>query len=220
MPELLVHVLPFALGAAISPTVWAIELLILTGKQHAKARAWSFVGGFAVVLVVVLLVFTTLLRNLTTSGGGPSPLSRGLDVAFALLLIGAGLRQLHPSKTSGEKQQSKLQQRLATGGLATYAVIGMIAMLTDASTIIMLLPGTHEIARSDASADIVLAAEVMLFVIVMIPILLPVGLLTIAGHRADTFLVSVNTWVTKHQRLINALVCFLIGALVGYGAFK
>lgn len=220
MSDLLTQVLPFALGAAVSPTVWAIELLILSGANRPKARAWVFVAGFALMLAVLILVFTTILRTLSSSGQGPSPWARGVDIVVALALIALAIRQLHPSRSAGEKHSSKVEQRLQSGGLGTYFGIGVGAMLTDASTIILLIPGTHLIAMSTADVTARFGASLLIFVIVLIPLLLPVTLLTLTGRRSDALLARVNAWVTAHQRLINALVALLIAALLLINAFS
>ena len=54
----------------------------------------------------------------------------------------------------------------------------------------------------------------------LIPLLLPVTLLTLTGRRSDALLARVNAWVTAHQRLINALVALLIAALLLINAFS
>ena len=218
--ELLTQVLPFAIGAAVSPTVLAIELLILTGAKRPKARTWAYLAGFALTLAILLLAFTFVLRTLSTSSQGPSPWARALDIVIALVLIALAIRQLHPAKSAGEKHQSKVQQRLESGGLGTYLVIGVGAMLSDASTIILLIPGAHLIATSSVDTEARLLVTLIVFLIVLLPLLIPIGALTLLGHRSDALLAKVNAWVTAHQRLINAIVALLIAALLLVNAFK
>ena len=45
MGALLVSVLPLAVGAAISPTLLALQLLVLTGATKPRARAWALAAG-------------------------------------------------------------------------------------------------------------------------------------------------------------------------------
>ena len=221
MSDLLTRVLPFALGAAISPTVWAVELLILTGANRPRARAWAYVAGFAIVLAGLIVLFTTVLRTLITSAsGGPSPWARGLDIAAALVLIALAIRQLIPRRTVGEQHHSRVMEHLESGGPVTYLAIGMVMMLSDASTIILLIPGAHAIADLSDPDPVRLAAAALLYVIVLIPLVIPVGALSLVGHRADALLSRVNAWVTAHQRLINAAVAVLIAIFLLVNAAK
>ena len=59
MGNLVVAVLPLALGAAVSPTLLALQLLVLSGGGHRLARAWALAAGSALVLFGVILIGRT-----------------------------------------------------------------------------------------------------------------------------------------------------------------
>lgn len=221
MPALVLSIIPFGLGAAVNPTALTIELLILTGKNRPKARAWAYLLGFTVVLIAFIAVFVTVLgRSTPAQQAGRSMVSTIIDVALVSLLLGLGIRQLRPVKTTAERHQSRVAARLQAGGLPTYFVVGMVAMLTDFTTVVFLLPATHEVARSTDPWEVKQLALMVLAVIALIPLLLPALGLTLLGRRADAFLARTNAFVTRYPRQINASVCFFIGALVAYNAIK
>jgi hypothetical protein len=87
-------------------------------------------------------------------------------------------------------------------------------MLTNVSTIILLLPGSHVVTRSDAGTAAKAVALAVLLVVVLLPLLLPPLVVTVLGHRADPLLASHNRLVVGHQRALNAAVCFLLAALL------
>ena len=219
MPPLILEILPLALGAAVSPTVLMIELLILSGANRPKARAWAFVAGLTVILIAVVVLFLTLLSRTSAGANGPSVPVRIVDGAAALLLLVVGIRNLLPSKTQGEKQKSKVASRLETAPLPFYAGVGVVTMLTNASTLILLAPACHDIARSDATTSVKTAATVVLVVIVMLPFVLPVTAVTVLGHRADGVLGYMNRFVSGHSRQLNAGICFVLAALLAWKAF-
>ena len=221
MPSLVLAIIPFGLGAAINPTALTVELLILTGKRQPKARAWAYVLGFTVVLIGFIALFVTLLGRFTPPAQtGRSLVATVIDIALVALLLGLGIRQLRPAKTTAERHQSRVAARLQSGGLPTYVVVGMVAMLTDFTTLVFLLPAAHEVARSTDPWEVKQLALLVLVVIALIPLLLPALGLTLLGRRADAFLARTNAFVTRYPRQINAGVCFFIGALVAYNAIK
>src|ERR1700733_7744995 len=64
MGALLASVLPLALGAAISPTLLALQLLVLAGPTRRLARAWSLTAGSAVVLALYAVAGAPVLRQI------------------------------------------------------------------------------------------------------------------------------------------------------------
>lgn len=221
MPSLLLTMVPYGLGAAVNPTALTIELLVLTGKARPKARAWAYLLGFGAVLVGFVLLFVTVLGRLTPAQPtGRSIVSTVVDIGLVILLVGLGVRQLWPRRTTAERHQSRVASRLQSGGLPTYFMVGAIAMLTDFTTLVFLLPATHEVARSDESTGIQLLALLILMLIAILPLVLPILGLTLLGQRADRFLARTNAFVTRYPRQINASVCFFIAALVSFNAIK
>ncbi len=221
MSSLYLDVLPLALGAAISPAVLTLELLILSGKVQPKLRAWLYLLGAVVVLVAFSILALTVLRNVSeATGGPPNPWSIATKAVIALGLIALGLRQLHPRKTLGEAHQSRVKERLQSAKAPVFVVVGMVAMLSNFSTLVLYIPAMHVINLSDDGDTTKVTAGIMLLLITITPILLPVLSITVVGHRSDAMLVRVNGYATRYSRQINAGICFLFAALLGYSAVK
>jgi hypothetical protein len=64
MAALLASVLPLAIGAAISPTLLALQLVVLTGATKPLARAWVVAVGSALVLATYSVLGLTVLQHL------------------------------------------------------------------------------------------------------------------------------------------------------------
>lgn len=221
MSDLLLRVLPFALGAAVSPTLLTLELLILTGKTDRKARAWMFVIGAAVTIFAFGLLAATVLRNAADADSAPpNPWSIGIKGVLALVLLAMGIRQLRPAKTAGEKHHSRTEARMQTAKAPVFLVIGAVAMLLNFSTLVLYLPAIHLIVHSGDPTSTRWVAGMMLWLITITPIVLPVLAVSIVGHRSDAFLARLNAWTTAHSRQINAGICFLFAVLLGYSAIK
>jgi Sap, sulfolipid-1-addressing protein len=221
MSSLYVEVLPLALGAAASPAVLTLELLILSGKTQPKARAWLYALGSVLVLLAFSFLAVTVMRNLTqTSDEPPNPWSIAAKALIALALLALALRQLHPKKTAGEAHQSRVAAKMETAKLPFFLLVGMIAMLSNLSTLVLYIPAIHLITHSTADDATKWGAAVMLLLITSAPFVLPVLAVTIVGHRSDALLARVNAFTGRHSRQINAAICFVFAALLGYSAVK
>ena len=64
MGKTLAIVLPLALGAAVSPTLLTLQLLILAGVRDQKRRAWAMALGCAVVLLGFMAVLATVAKGI------------------------------------------------------------------------------------------------------------------------------------------------------------
>jgi len=207
MGSLLVAVLPLALGAAVSPTLLAVQLLVLTGTTHRLGRAWALTLGAALVLgAFSLLCVTALQRVRPHHAGHRSATDAAVLLASGALLGLLALRSLVHHPTVGERQPSKVAGRLDTASTVWFVGVGALAMVVNFSTLLLVLPAMHEITHSTASTGAEVAVFVVLYVIVLLPVLAPVLLVTVLGSGADRALDASHAWVGAHSRTIGVVI--------------
>ncbi len=204
MASLLAAVLPLALGAAVSPTLLALQLLVLTGSTRRMARAWALAAGAALVLAGFMVLCATVLARLVTHHGRTSTTGAVVALGAAALLIGLAARTLLHRPEPGATQRSALGDRLATAPTGWFVGAGALGMATNLSTLVLVLPAMHEITRSDAGTGAQVAAAVLLYVVTLLPVLVPVVGVVLLGARADGVLASAHGWVTRNSRRIAA----------------
>jgi len=90
MSDLLAEVVPLALGAAISPVVFIVQLTTLTGPRPIS-RGAALLAGAAVVLIVISTI-GVLLGG--TGFSSNDTLKATLNVVLGALLMAVGLRAL------------------------------------------------------------------------------------------------------------------------------
>ena len=91
MSHLLATVIPLALGAAVSPILFGIEMLALTSSHSPKVRAWLVAAGS----LAILLVFSVagLLLSTSLPHHRPHPhIDGAIDLLAAGLLAWLALR--------------------------------------------------------------------------------------------------------------------------------
>lgn len=207
MAALLASVLPLAIGAAISPTLVALQLLVLTGATKPVARAWAVALGSALVLAAFSLLGLTVLNHLHPAEHGHHSL-RGALIMFvaAGLLVALAVRSMVRRPTSAEQQTSRTAERLATAPTSWFVGVGALGMVVNFSTLLLFLPALHEITRSPVGLTGRSVVFSLLFVIALLPVLLPVGLVTVLGHRADPALAATHRVVNRHTRQIGVVI--------------
>jgi hypothetical protein len=207
MGALLVSVLPLAVGAAISPTLLALQLLVLTGATKPRARAWALAAGSALVLAAYSALGLTVLNHLHPSKHGKHSVHDAVIIFIAAgLLALLAVRSFVRRPTSAEQHKTRTSGRLATAPTSWYVGVGALGMVVNFSTLLLFLPALHEITRSSADLVARAVAFALLFLITLLPVLVPVGLVTILGDRADPALEATHAFVNKHARQIGMVI--------------
>ncbi len=207
MGSLLVAVLPLALGAAVSPTLLAVQLLVLTGTTDRLARAWALALGAALVLGAFCVLCVTALQRVRPHHGTHT------SVPDAVVLLGSGallgllaLRSLLRHPTVGERQPSRIAERLGTAPTGWFVGVGALGMVVNFSTLLLVLPAVHEITHSTAAFPTKAVVFAVLYVIVLLPVLVPVALVAVLGAGADPALEATHRWVGAHSRTIGTVI--------------
>lgn len=207
MGSLLIAVLPLALGAAVSPTLLALQLLVLTGHTHRLARAWALTLGSALVLGVYSVLCVTVLERIR-----PHHASHKSATDAAVLLVSGGLlgllavRSLVRRPTVGERHTSTIADRLGTASTGWFLGVGAVGMVVNFSTLVLVLAAVHEITHSTADDATKAVVFAVMYVIVLLPVLAPVVLVTATGSGADPALDATHDWVNGHARIIGVVI--------------
>jgi hypothetical protein len=209
MSDLLSKVVPLALGSAVSPTILALSLLILSGKNHPKLRCTAYAGGAALALIIAallaLLVFDRTVAS--DSGGSHSSSSAIIDIAIGafLLALSALLARRPPSRPKAAKEESRSPM------LGRYFGIGFGGMMVNFTTLALFFDETKEIARADVSSAGKTAVLALVIFMPLVPVLAPLAIYSVAPTRADSILAPVNSFVKRHARTIGLAITFVFG---------
>lgn len=218
MSNAIVTVLPYAIGAAISPLLLTLQALILSGGVKPRLHGWLYTAGAAVVAAVFIVLCATVLSSLDSGGGSPSDVERGIHITGSLLLLVLAVRQFLPPKTPGEHHQNRIAGEIKDGKDWFFLAAGAVAMITNISSLIIIIPGVRHVTEAGSDTATTVAALLVLLLFTTLPALIPVGLATVFGKRADGVLSWMNAFVTKHSRTITAVICLALSAYLGYTA--
>ena len=207
MAALLASVLPLAVGAAVSPTLLALQLLVLTGTTKPVARAWALAGVAAAVLAAFSVLGVTVLEHLRPAEHHHHSV-RGAVIMFvaAGLLAVLAVRSLLKRPTPAEQQKSRTAERLETAPTYWFVGVGALGMVVNFSTLVLFLPALHEITRSSVGTSGRIVAFAVLVVVTLLPVLAPVVLVSALGSRVAPALDATHAFVTRHSRQIGVVI--------------
>ncbi|MFZ9987550.1 MAG: GAP family protein [Candidatus Nanopelagicales bacterium] len=219
MSSVVLGTLPFALGAAVSPAVLTVVVLILASGSHALKRAWLFALGGTILTALFIAICRTLLAQVGGSGDGPHTIDRVIDAALAVVL-GVWAILIVLRKPKAPAKPSRIQALLSSRRSVVFVGLGAVAMALNASTLLIVLAGSHHITQANAPLDSKILASALLLLGAVLPLVLPPALVTMSGARAAGFLHRLNIFTTKHQRVINAAILAAIAVLLAWKAIQ
>jgi hypothetical protein len=218
VPEVLSQVLPLALGAAVSPVILLLQMVTLTSGRARLARGWAVAAGAAVALAAWGLAGWVLINRLPTPRSGPDPTAAAVDLALALVLVALGLRSLtqrHDPPPAPRPSSSDDTPHLATG-----FALGLVAMATNVTTVVLFLPAVRDVARADLGAAQSALVLGVVMVVVLSPAWVPVLAVTLGGAAGRRLLDRVGEFTSAHHATIAAVVSFGFAAYLGWNGLR
>ena len=208
--------LPLALGAAVSPVILLLQMVTLTTGTSRLARAWLVAAGAALALAGWGLAGWLLVNRLPTPRVGPDATAAAVDLTLALVLVALGIRAVvgrhdpAPAPAAAADDAASAPPRLLTAfGL------GVAAMASNVTTIVLFLPAVRDIARAEVATLDTVVALVVLFAVTLAPALLPVLAVSLGGAAGRRVLDRVGEFARVHHAAIAAVVSFAFAVYLG-----
>ena len=199
-------VIPLALGAAISPLLFTLQLATLTGPRRI-ARGLAVTLGAAVPVVVVSVAVLLFGRAVELPKASPAVLG-GIDLALAAVLFGLVIRALvvGPKPAVDDPPPKNASVGRSFG-------LGLAAMTTNVSTFALLIPAMKLVAEDDISVPERAFVAGVIVLIVLLPALLPLVLTLIMPTTSGRVLSAIGSWLARHHRTLGVVVG------LGFGIF-
>jgi Sap, sulfolipid-1-addressing protein len=211
MGELLLELVPFALGLAVTPAAVAAGILFL-GSRRPTADDVAFIAPF--VLVYAAIATAVLVANHKTA----DPLVDAHGKAVGSLLVGllllalAGLAEVRHRRHPDAPHKAGLVDRIDGAGPRSAFGIGLVLAVLNPNVAI-LLGGLAAVTAADvALADELVGAAFL----VLSSVALLVGPLVwylVRRESAERGLARIKAWLGRHQRAVNLGVLVVFGVI-------
>lgn len=223
MLELIWRIAPLGLGAALTPSLLCLQILMSSGTPW-KARSFAVFAGaasaFFLACTALLLGFTSLPKP---HPGSSDPLGGALWLGVGVILAGIAAYLFVPHPELRSTVEASFTRRLVKAKTLTFFAIAFALSIKDVSSFALLLPAIRDI--SSAGIDVIwqILVMVVLYFLALSPVIVPPLWRMIRGEKAAVSLGRLYRFTMDHQFEILATV-FAIFALyciiVGVGSSK
>ena len=212
--HLLADVIPLGLAAAVTPTLIALQLLVVCGDEwirRALAVAAANAVAFAIVVTVVLAGLAQLPdRNTGTLG----PIDLWLRIGCGTLLLVSAVYFFLPHPELAAKVQGTIERRTRNASVWLFFGISFYFSITDFSTFIVIIPALHGVTVSDGIPAAKVLAVAVLMVLALMPTWVPPTTRAPLAHRIEPALGRAYRYVMTHQFPIVGSICVAAGAFL------
>ncbi len=204
MLQVLALIIPLGLAGAVSPLLLTEQTLMLS---RGRRDGLAFAAGAAGVLVLFICALVLFGRSIELPKA--PHLSASLDIALGLLLVLLALR-IH-SRTP-EQDAAAAPSEPKQRGIGGAIAFGCVSMVTNFTTLALLIPAAKEIAAS--SLDLVErgVASLVLAFLAAIPLWAPIALTILAPGTATQVLGRIGEFISSNGRRASVVLLAGIGA--------
>lgn len=210
--SLFLQVLPLALGAAMSPTFLAMQVVVLTGPAPgALRRGWALAAGSMSMLLLISFGGVSLLNSLPQLHADGPTWTQAVIMALAgvALLLVAGRVQRRP-----KAHKETVLDTLVDAKAPFIFVAGAARLAVNASTLALYIPALHVITSSTVDDLVKGLAFLMLFLITEAAVLGPVVAVTLAGEEAKPVLQRIHNRLEEDAKPLTVITCAGFGVVL------
>lgn len=209
--DLLVQVLPLAVAAMFTPTLLALQLLVVAESpwvRRAIAVAVANAVAFGLVIGIVLAGFAQLPDQGT---GELGPLDRWLRVICGVVLLLMSVFFLWPHPQMSARAQASLERRAKDASVWVFFGLAFYFSITDLSSFLVLIPALHDVTVSRADLIAKVGVVSIILVIALSTTWLPPVLRGVWGRQVEPTLDRLYRFVMRNQFPIVGVICLLFG---------
>jgi Sap, sulfolipid-1-addressing protein len=204
--------LPLAIGVALSPLpIIAVVLMLTTPKARVNGPAF-IVGWLAGLAVVGAIVLSVSGPAGASSSGHPATWVSWVKIVLGVLLLAVSVRQFRSRPHQGDQAELPTwMHKIDT--IKPPAAFGLAAVLAGANpkNLLLAVAAAAAIAQTGISGGQQAIAYAVFAVIATVGVGAPVAIFVALGSRSEQLLAGLKDWMGRHNAVIMAVLCLVIG---------
>ncbi|BDU10561.1 hypothetical protein AINA4_04820 [Aurantimicrobium sp. INA4] len=220
--ELLFRVIPLAIGAAFTPSLFGLQLVAAVSPRWISRTIATGVGAglaFAIAISLLLFGFASLPAD---NRGQDSPLSGAIWLIVGIVLGASATWLFMPHPELAKSSEMRLTAGLNKARPITFFGVAFALSIKDVTSFALLIPALHDIAASKVDLWFKIPTALLVYLIALIGVILPPIWRLIRGERAEELLDKMFRFTMDHQfkilgvvAVFFALYCIIIAAGTG-----
>ncbi len=217
------EVLFYALAAAASALVLAATFVVIR-SERPRTNGIAFLSGFVFGTVIACGLGLAIGQAAVARFDSHETFKAVAAVGLGLALLAVGLQARRTRPTGPEARSSRAAAIVGgLGNVGPAASFSMAGLLGFGGPKRLVLTFLAMASVTDAGQrDVVDVSLVAVYIAVSTALVsLPVGIVVIAGERADAILARGQSWVSEHATGLRKWISILLGgALVVHGLVR
>lgn len=214
MRNVVLHMLPFAVGIAISP-VPIITVILMLFTPRPKSNGAGFLLGWFLGIGIPALVVFMLDRaiNQGSEATPPSPVASMVRIAVGLVLITvATWNWIHRNKPDDENKKPLLMKVVDSITPWKAILLGFLfADVTNPKNLALTVAGCMAIAGGHLSTVENAFVLTLFTALASLGVALPVLLFMSGGETAKQTVEQWRQWLMRHKKGVMAVLFFVFG---------
>jgi hypothetical protein len=195
--------LPLAFGAAISPVILIVNILLLSSRTRPIARSIAYAIGCTIIIVGFGIAGLTVIKGVSTA---PRDVAAVIHLAVGTISLGFALRALIQGPSPPPKKEDVTPADEEEKAAWRFVFAGLAAMGINMTTLTLYLSLDAEIVRAPLSALEEAFALTIADVIILIPVWVPLALAILLPRVAHGVFGPMNNFFTRHKWAIEIIV--------------
>lgn len=211
MFDVLIPLVPAAIGVALSPAA-IIEMILVLLSKRARVNGVVFLATLLVSFFAIPLVGAFVFDAVTDDGTTEVSATKG----WILVILGGLVLLLawRNFKNRRDTSEPKVFGTIAEMGPGAVFILAIGVGLFNPKNLAILLAAGAQAGASDATTSTIVLGLVLFALLATSPFIVAVAMLLFGGEHATERLTRLKTWLIAHNRLIMAIVLGALGAVI------
>lgn len=215
--DLYLHVIPLGVAAAVTPTLIALQLLVVCAPRWL-GRALGVLAANALAFGLVIALVSFGFAKLPDAGTGHHEGFDSLRFGCGLVLVVMSVYFLLPHRQLQERTQAAIERRVDHAHSWVFFGLAFYFSITDLSSFIVIAPGLRDVSVSTADLSAKIGALVVLLALSLMATGAPLILRLVLGRRGGPWLQRAYTWVMRNNLRVVGVMLLAVGLWFAIGA--
>jgi hypothetical protein len=210
--DLLGQTVLLGIAAAFTPSLLALQVLIVSGDPWRRRSLAVAVGGGSAFVLVGAMLYLGFAQLPEKHGATPDSFDTWLRVVAGAVLAVAAVVLFRPHPELTKRAETEIHAYVARASSWVFLGVAFALSIKDLSSFVVLAPALHDIAIADINVAEQALLLLVLYAFALSPLLVPPALRLFFGHHVDPFFRWVYRFTMDHQFQLVGTMCLLVGA--------